>query len=149
MGEVLGCAILPNVVGKLCLASRAGRFYGQSAGWGGLTLRYLPTVLLDSAIHLLERPPSDIGITPAAVAYYGPDRTEAPDGPVTRELLAKPVQKALKDLGEPVPLESLGKRSGSPRPPKLGTILELLYATPQELRGANGEDIRLEGRVLT
>ena len=121
------------------LASRAGRFYGQSAVWGGLTLRYLPAVLLDSAIHLLERPHSDLGITPAAVAYYRPDRTKAPDGPVTRELLAKPVQKALKDLGEPVPLESLGKRPGSPRPPKLGTILELLYATPQELRGANGE----------
>ena len=55
---------------------------------------------------------------PAAVAYYGPDRTKAPDGPVTRELLAKPVQKALKDLGEPVPLESL-----SPNPPKEGVGL--------------------------
>ena len=28
------------------------------------------------------------------------------------------------------------------RPPKLGTILELLYATPQELRGAGGELLR-------
>ena len=121
------------------LASRAGRFYGQSVVLGGLSLRYLPAVLLDSAIHLLERPPSDLDITPAAVAYYGPDRTKAPDGPVTRELLAKPVQKALKDLGEPVPLESLSKRPGSLRPPELGTILELLYATPQELRGADGE----------
>ena len=65
--------------------------------------------------------------------------TKAPDGPVTRELLAKPVQKALNDLGEPVPLESLSKRPGSTRPPELGTILELLYATPQELRGADGE----------
>ena len=83
------------------LASHAGRFYGQSIVWGGLSLRYLPAVLLDSAIHLLERPPSDLGITPAAVAYYGPD-TKAPDGPVTRELLAKPVQEALKDLGHPV-----------------------------------------------
>ena len=121
------------------LASHAGRFYGQSIVLGRLSPRYLPAVLLDSAIHLLERPPSDLGITPAAVAYYGPDRTKAPDGPVTRELLAKPVQKALKDLGEPVPLESLSKRPGSTRPPELGTILELLYATPQELRGADGE----------
>ena len=112
------------------LASHARRFYGQSVVLGGLSLRYLPAVLLDSAIHLLERHPSDPDITPAAVAYYGP---------VTRELLAEPVQEALKDLGEPVPLERLSKRPGSTRPPELGTILELLYATPQELRGAGGE----------
>ena len=119
------------------LASHAGRFHGQSIVLGGHSLRYLPAVLLDSAIHLLERPPSDLGITPAAIAYYGPD-TKAPDGPVTRELLAKPVQEALKDLWHPVQLESLSKRPGSLRPPELGTILELLYATPQELRGADG-----------
>ena len=45
------------------LASHAGRFYGQSIVLGGLSLRYLPAVLLDSAIHLLERPPSDLDIT--------------------------------------------------------------------------------------
>ncbi len=105
----------------------------------GLVFRYLPAVLLDSAIRLLERVPSDADITPAAVAYHGPERIPPVDGPVTRELLAEPVQKALKDLGEPVPLESLSKRPGSTRPPELGTILELLYATPQELRGADGE----------
>ena len=121
------------------LARYAGRFYGQSVVLGGLSLRYLPTVLLDSAIHLLERPHSDLDITPAAVAYYRPDGNKAPDGPVTRELLAVPVQEALKDLGEPVPLESLSRRPGSTRPPDLGTILELLYATPQELRGPDGE----------
>ena len=118
------------------LASHAGRFYGQSIVWGGLSLRYLPAVLLDSAIQQMERPPSDIDITPAAVAYYRPDGTKAVDGPVTRELLTEPVQEALKDLGEPVPLESLSKRPGSVRPPELGTILELLYATPQELLGS-------------
>ena len=121
------------------LARYAWRFYGRSVVWGALSLRYLPAVLLDSAIHLLERPPSDLGITPAAVAYYGPELTRTVDGPVTRELLAVPVQEALKDLGEPVPLESLSKRPGSTRPPELGTILELLYATPQELRGPDGE----------
>ena len=77
------------------LASHARRFYGQSVVWGGLSLRYLPAVLLDSAIHLLERPPSHLGITPAAVAYYGPDLTRPVDGPVTRELLAEYVQEAL------------------------------------------------------
>ena len=53
--------------------------------------------------------------------------------------MAVPVQEALKDLGEPVPLEQLSRRPGSTRPPELGTILELLYATPQELRGLDGE----------
>ena len=47
------------------LASHARRFYGQSVVWGGLSLRYLPAVLLDSAIHLLERPPSHLGIKSA------------------------------------------------------------------------------------
>ena len=121
------------------LASHAGRFYGQSIVLGGLSLRYLPAVLLDSAIHLLERPPSDLGITPAAIAYYRPDGNKPLDGPVTRELLAKPVQEALKDLGNPVKLESLSNRPGSLRPHELGKILELLYATPQELRGSDGE----------
>ena len=121
------------------LASHARRFYGQSVVWGGLTLRYLPAVLLDSAIHLLERPPSHLGITPAAVAYYGPERIPPVDGPVTRELLAEYVQEALRNLGESVPLEHLSRRPGSTRPPELGTILELLYATPQELRSADGE----------
>ena len=100
------------------LASHAGRFYGQSIVWGGLSLRYLPAVLLDSAIHLLERPPSDLGITPAAVAYYGPDLTRPVDGPVTRELLAEYVQEALRNLGEPVPLEHLSRRPGSTRAPE-------------------------------
>ena len=57
------------------LANHARRFYGQSIVLGGLSLRYLPAVLLDSAIHLLEGPSSDADITPAAVAYYGPDLT--------------------------------------------------------------------------
>ena len=96
-------------------------------------------MLLDSAIRLLERVPSDADITPAAVAYYGPDPIPSVDGPVTRELLADHVQKALTDLGESVPLENLSRRPSSLRPPELGTILELLYATPQELRGPNGE----------
>ena len=121
------------------LASHGRRFYGQQIVFGRIGIRYLPAVLLDSAIRLLERVPSDADITPAAVAYHGPERIPPVDGPVTRELLAEPVQKALKDLGEPVPLESLSKRPGSTRPPELGTILELLYATPQELRGADGE----------
>ena len=121
------------------LAGHTRTFYGQSIVLGGPSIEYLPAVLLDSAIRLLERLPSDADITPAAVAYYEPDVTRHVDGPVTRELLADPVQKALTDLGESVPLENLSRRPSSLRPPELGTILELLYATPQELRRPNGE----------
>ena len=123
------------------LGGHTRRFYGQSIVLGGPSIEYLPAVLLDSAIRLLERVPSDADITPAAVADYGPDVTRHVDGPVTRELLADPVQKALTDLGESVPLENLSRRPSSLRPPELGTILELLYATPQELRGRNGEPL--------
>ena len=121
------------------LAGHTRTFYGQSIVLGGPSIEYLPAVLLDSATRLLERVPSDADITPATVAYYGPEPIPSVDGPVTRELLADPVQKALTDLGESVPLENLSRRPSSLRPPELGTILELLYATPQELRGPNGE----------
>ncbi len=58
---------------------------------------------------------------------------------MTRELLAVPVEKALKNLGEPVPLENLGRHPQYVLRRVSGTTLELLYATPQELRSADGE----------
>ena len=114
-------------------------FYGQQTVFGRIGGTDLPAVLLDSALRLLEGVPSHADITPAAVAYNGLASTGNVDGPVTREMLAEPVQEALRNLGEPVPLESLSRRPTSLEPPKSGTILELLYATPQELRGADGE----------
>ena len=92
------------------LAGHPRTFYGQSIVLGRPSIEYLPAVLLDSAIRLLERVPSDADITPAAVAYYGPDPIPPVDGPVTHELLADPVQKALKDLGEPVQLQTIDNR---------------------------------------
>ena len=121
------------------LAGLGRRWYGQQVVFGMIGGIDLPAVLLDSALRLLERPPSDADITPAAVAYYGPTVRGHVDGPATRELLAEPVQETITDLAEPVPLENLDRRPGSLRPSELGTILELLYATPQELRGADGE----------
>ena len=59
------------------LASHAGRFYGQSVVWGGLSLRYLPAVLLDSAIHLMERPLSHLGITPRRSRLLRAGRNQA------------------------------------------------------------------------
>ena len=120
------------------LAGHTRRWYGQKIVWGPIGVRYLPAVLLDSALRLLELAPSDADITPAAVVYHGPSPGHV-DGPLTRELLAGPVQAAITDLGERVPLEDLGRRWGSSYRPELGTMLELLYATPQELRGAAGE----------
>ena len=121
------------------LAGHGRRWYGQQVVHGQIGGTDRLAILLDPALHLIESAPPDTGITPVAVVYHGAASTGHVDGPVTRELLAVPVQKALKNLGEPVPLESLSKRPGSTRPPELGTILELLYATPQELRGADGE----------
>ena len=121
------------------LSGHLRRWYGQQIVRGMIGGIDLPAVLLDSALRLLERPPSDADITPAAVAYYGPTVRRHVDGPVTRELLAEPVQATITDLGAAVPLENLDRRPGSVRPTELGTILELLYATPQELRGADGE----------
>ena len=121
------------------LSGHGRKWYGQQVVLGGIGGIDLPAVLLDSALRLVESVSSDAGITPAAVAYFGPTVSRPVDGPVTRELLAEPVQATITDLGEPVPLENLDRRPGSLRPSELGTILELLYATPQELRGADGE----------
>ena len=116
------------------------KWYGQQVVLGRIGGIDLPAVLLDSALRLLERSPSDTDITPAAVTYHGLAAGRHLDGPVTRELLAEPVQEKISDLGEQVPLVPMGGRgleywlrSDS------GTILELLYATPQEMRGADGE----------
>ena len=121
------------------LSGHGRRWYGQQIVLGGIGGIDLPAVLLESAIGLLEPAPSDADITPASVAYYRPDLARHVDGPATRELLAEPVQEAITGLGEPVSLESLSRRPRSTLPPELGTILELLYATPRELRGADGE----------
>ena len=116
------------------------KWYGQQVVLGRIGGIDLPAVLLDSALRLLDPAHSDAGITPAAVTYHGLAAGRHLDGPVTRELLAEPVQEKISDLGEQVPLVPMGGlglkywlRSDS------GTILELLYATPQEMRGADGE----------
>ena len=121
------------------LAGHARRFYGQKVVFGYLPGPNLPAVLLESALQLLEPAPGNASIIPAAVVYHGPASGHV-DGPVTRELLAEPVRKALTDLGEPVSLEGLGRDPRHIlRPPRSITMLELLYATPQALFGANGE----------
>ena len=121
------------------LAGHGRRWYGQQAVHGQIGGTDRPAMLLDSALHLIESAPRDTDITPAAVVYHGAASTGHVDGPVTRELLAVPVQKALKNLGEPVPLENLGRHPRYVLRRVSGTTLELLYATPQELRSADGE----------
>ncbi len=92
------------------LAGHGRRWYGQQVVHGQIGGTDRPAMLLDPALHLIESAPPDTGITPAAVVYHGAASTGHVDGPVTRELLAVPVQRALKNLGEPVPLENLGRQ---------------------------------------
>ena len=121
------------------LAGHARRFYGRKVVFGYLPGPHLPAVLLESAIRLLEHAPPDADITPAAVVYHGPAPGHV-DGPATRKLLAESVQETLKGLGEPVPLDNLGRHPRYVlRPPRSGKMLEVLYASPQELFGANGQ----------
>ena len=120
------------------LAGHSRRWYGQRVVLGRFGGTGLPVVLLDSAFRLLEFAPLDASITPAAVVYRGPGRGRHVDGPLTREILAQPVQETLKELGEPVPLENLGRHPRYVLRSNSGAMLELLYAKPQKLRGADG-----------
>ena len=121
------------------LAGHGRRWYGQKIVLGPIGGTDRPAVLLDSALRLLKLAPSDGRITPSGVVYHGGISTGPVDGPETRELLAQPVHQTIRRLGEPVLLENLGRRPGSPRRPELGVMLELLYASPQELRGIDGK----------
>ena len=119
---------------------------GETRAWFGLFIVRGPppgpnqtAVLLGSALQLSERARPDASITPAAVAYHGAGWARLVDGPATRKLLAEPVQQTLNDLGGPVSLENLGRHPGYVLRSKPGTMMELLYATPQGLIGADGE----------
>ncbi len=139
LGTQRGTVVVTADGTPLGVAGHGRRWYGRKVVWGRLPGPDLPVVMLDSGLRLLELGPPDAGITPAAVVYHGPTSGHA-DGPVTRDLLAEPVQATLKDLGQPVPVENLGRHPRYVlRPPRSGVMLELLYATPQELLGANGK----------
>jgi acyl-coenzyme A thioesterase PaaI-like protein len=119
---------------------------GETWAWFGLfTVSGPPpgpdqaAVLLGSALRLSQFASPDASITPAAVAYHGAGWARFVDGPAARGLLAEPVQQRLKGLGRPVPLDNLGRRPGYVLRSKPGTVLQLLYPTPQEMRGADGE----------
>ncbi len=120
------------------LAGHGRSWYGQQIVLGRIGGTDLPAVLLTSALQLLGFAPQDAGITPAAVVYHGPGVSRHVDGPVTRGLLAEPLRGVLEDVGEPVPLENLGRHPRYVLRPNSGTMLELLFAEPQELRGEDG-----------
>ncbi|GEM_PF-5838091 len=120
------------------LAGHARTWYGQQAVWGQMGGTDLPVVLLGAALHLLERSSPPPSIVPAGVVYHGQDRGQPVDGPETRALLAGPVQEVLDRLGEPVELENLGRHPRYVLPNKQTTMLELLFAAPQELRRTGG-----------
>lgn len=121
------------------LAGHGRSWYGRQIVHGRIGGMDLPAVLLASALQLLEFAPRNAGATPAAVTYSGPGLTRHVDGPVTRELLAEPVRAKLEGLGEAFPLENLGRHPRYVLPPNSGTMLEVLYAEPQDLLRADGE----------
>ena len=96
-------------------------------------------MLLASALELLEFPPRNAGATPAAVTYSGSGLSRHVDGPVTRDLVAEPVRSKLGNLAEAVPLENLGRHPRYVLPRNSGTMLEVLYAEPQDLLRIDGE----------
>ena len=120
------------------LAGETRAWFGQFSVHGPPPGPDQTAVLLGSALRLSEFASPNASITPAAVAYHGPGWGRFVDGQATRELITEPVQQTLKDLGGPVPLETLGRRPGYVLRSMPGTVLELLYATSQQLRGADG-----------
>ena len=121
------------------LAGERRAWFGQFTVGGPPPGPDQTAVLLGSALRLSELASPNASITPAAVAYHGAGWARLLDGPATRQLMAEPVQQTLKDLGGPASLENLGRRPGYVLRSKPGTVLELLYATPQQLLGADGE----------
>ncbi len=121
------------------LAGHGRSWYGRQIVHGRIGGTDLPAVLLASALQLLEFAPQNAGATPAAVTYSGPGLSRHVDGPVTRGLVAEPLRSKLGNLAEAVPLENLGRHPRYLLRRNSGTMLEVLYAEPQDLRGADGD----------
>ena len=118
---------------------------GEKWGWFGLIRPSGPppgpdqtSVLLGSALQLLEAAPPNANITPAAVAYHGQGWSRYVDGPTARQLVADPVKETINSFDQSVTLDNLDGRPGYLFDNMAGTMLELIYAEPQELRDADG-----------
>jgi len=103
-----------------------------------------PVVKTVSLLSLLgDEVGEDTISIPAAVAYHSHTREENRgwhiDSPAVRELLAGPVERALQSLGGLADVEKLGQRDRAVLRYKVGTVLELVFAVPQELRLQSGE----------
>ncbi|MEE9261866.1 MAG: hypothetical protein V3U95_04725, partial [Dehalococcoidia bacterium] len=79
------------------------------------------------------------GSIPSAVAYRGLGWLSPRDGPVTREMVAEPLQEVFNRLGDPVAVEGIGRSTYWVFRSNPGTALELIYDQPQELRSVDGE----------
>jgi len=80
-----------------------------------------------------------VAFIPAAVSYHGQGWGAFIDSPVTRELLHEPAREAMQSLGGPAEVENLGQLAYAVLRDKPGTVLELVYAQPQQLRSSTGE----------
>jgi uncharacterized repeat protein (TIGR01451 family) len=85
----------------------------------------------------------ELAYVPAAVAYHTQTTSEIRgwlgDSPALRESLAGPVEKVLQSLGGVTQVESLGQTDNAVLRDRMGSVLELVFAQPQELRTATGE----------
>jgi hypothetical protein len=101
-----------------------------------------PVVKTSSLLSLLEdEMDEDSFFIPAAVAHHGSGWTGPIDSPMTRELLAESARKAMQSLGGPAEVEKLGQQDRAVLRDASGTVLELVFAIPQELRLQSGESV--------
>ncbi|MEE9261129.1 MAG: hypothetical protein V3U95_00945, partial [Dehalococcoidia bacterium] len=86
-----------------------------------------PAILLSSARQLLDGTPSDFDSIPSAVAYGGLGRWAPIDGPVTRKMVAEPLQEVFIRVGDPVAVEGIGRSNYWVFRSNPVTTLELIY----------------------
>lgn len=124
---------------------------GVSSWWGtGFAPRGLfpgpewPAVKTASlGLLLKEDLREDAPFIPAAVSYHGHSRSqnwaELIGSPATRVLLYESAREAMQSLGGPTEVENLGQQDYAILGYKPGTVLEFVYAQPQQLRSSEGE----------
>ena len=95
-------------------------------------------VLLSSALLLLSGAPANAAITPSAVANHGQGWGRYVDSPTAREMLAGPVNEVLQRVGPAVPLGELAEGSRLDLVSAQGSVLDLAYHRPQQLRNRAG-----------
>jgi hypothetical protein len=134
-------ALVVNREGRLLGMVGPHQWWGTAILWGGPSPG--PPWALVRATSLLSLLEADLAerasSLPAAISYHGQNWAKGIDSPVNRDLLSGPAQIAMNSLGGPAPVENLGQEPRSILGYGPGTVLELVYPHPQELRASGGE----------